>query len=66
MGNGAVDLAYLESYAAVEYMMRNWDVRTMRRLCERLLRSPSLARALKKSYRASLDEIEAGLIAELR
>jgi hypothetical protein len=59
-------LAYLESYAVVEYLLRRHGDAKLRRLCEELIRSRSLSRALDRTYRLNLAELQAGLTAELR
>jgi len=58
-------LAYLESYAVVEHLLRRHGEAKLRRFCEELIRSRSLSRALERSYRLKLEELEAALAAEL-
>jgi hypothetical protein len=46
--------------------MRSHGGAKLERLCEELIRSRSLSRALDRTYRLKLDELEAGLTGELR
>ena len=60
------ELAYLESYAVVEHLVRRSGMRKLRRLSETLMRTRNVERALDRTYRKSLAEIEVELLAELR
>jgi hypothetical protein len=60
------ELAYLESYAAVEMTFRRAGRDRVKSLVRELGRTHSLDRALQGSLRANLAGIEAQLIAELR
>jgi len=66
MAGETASLAYLESYAVVEHMLRRHGEAKLRHFCEELIRSRSLSRALDRSYRLDLEELEASLVAELR
>ena len=61
-----VAIAYLESYALVEQLIRKHGMRDLRNLIENLGKTRSTARALRRSYKATLPELEAELIATLR
>ncbi len=66
MGPNYAGLAYLQSFATVEYLLRNWGARKMRSLCERLAKNPSIDLALRRTYRLKFAEMERGLLAELQ
>jgi len=59
-------LAYLESYACVEQMLRRYGRERVERLVEELARTRLLERALQRALRIDLAELEAQLVAELR
>jgi len=63
-GNTAT-LAYLQSYALVEHMMRVYGQHRMRRFMRQFLRGANLEWLLKREFRVSLRELEANLRAEL-
>ena len=65
LGGDSASLAYLESYAMVEHLVRRHGMRKLRDLCKRVVKTRSIERALDRTYRASLQEIEANLLAEL-
>lgn len=66
MGGGDASLAYLESFAVVEHLVRRKGERRLGDLCEQLLRTRNPDRALDRVYKKTLAEIEADLLAELR
>jgi hypothetical protein len=51
-------LAYLQSYAFVEYLSRRHGDDSLRRLCDALIRKRNLERAFKVTYRAELADLE--------
>jgi hypothetical protein len=65
LGPDAAAVAYLQSYAMVEYLARASGARELRGLVDGLVRTRNLGRALARTYRATLAELEAGFLAEL-
>ena len=59
-------LAYLESYAAVELLVRQQGADSLGRLLERITQTNSVDRALQRTYRIDLAELEGKLILGLR
>ncbi len=59
-------LAYLESYACVEQMLRRYGPERIERLVEELAKTRSLERALQRALRIDLADVEQQLVAELR
>jgi hypothetical protein len=66
LNQNAAHLAYLQSYAMLEFLAGQRGERTLREFCERLMRTRDLARTLKHVYRADLETLEARFVAELR
>ena len=66
LGGEAAAMAYLQSYAVIEHLARVHGERSLRDLCRELVRTRNTARALQRSYRRSLQEIEQDLLRELR
>jgi hypothetical protein len=66
MGGDAASLAYLESYALIEHLIRKSGARDLRTFWERLVKTRNVQRALDRTYRRSLAELEADLLAEVR
>jgi hypothetical protein len=58
-------LAYLASFGAVDFLVRQGGMRELRRLCERALQSRNVERALDKTYRMRTVDLDAALTAEL-
>ena len=58
-------LAYLESYACVDQMLRRYGRERVERLVEELAKTRLLERALQRALRVDLAELEAQLLAEL-
>ncbi len=58
-------LAYLESYACVEQMLRRYGRSRVERFVEELAKTRLLERALERSLRIDLAELESQLLAEL-
>ncbi len=61
----SVGLAYLQSYAVVDLLVRLRGERSLRQFLKTLLTTESLPRALKRSYRLTLGELEERLRQEL-
>lgn len=59
-------LAYLESYAIIEFLARSSGRHSLERLCEVLTRTSSADRALEKVFRMDLAKAETALLHELR
>ncbi|MCZ6782530.1 MAG: hypothetical protein O7G30_04385 [Proteobacteria bacterium] len=64
-GAPAARLAYLQSYAFVDFLARRKGERTLREVCDDLLRTGNLDRALRRTYRADLSRLEERFFAEL-
>ena len=54
----AAQVAYLQSYAFVTYLVRQHGERSLRDLCEGYLRSHDLARAVQRTYRSELSQLD--------
>ena len=65
LGTDSASLAYLQSYATVEYLVRRHGMRKLRDLCRNLARSRNVSTALERTYRMELADLEAALLAEL-
>lgn len=63
--DGQASLAYLEAHAVVAYLERRYGREKLRLVCEELVRTRSVSRALDRIYHRSLAQIEAELRAEL-
>ena len=61
----AVPLAYLQSYAFVDYLARAQGERRLRDFCRELLRTRNLDSALRKNFRSDFSRLEAGFLSEL-
>lgn len=57
-------IAYLESYAFVEFLARSHGDASLRRLCRTLVRKRNLDRAFTLTFRADLDELAGRFAAE--
>ncbi len=53
----SAQIAYLQSYAFIEYLTRHHGDDSLRRLCTTLLRKRNLDRAFELTYRSGLDEL---------
>jgi len=60
LSGGTAQLAYLQSYALMEYLGRTHGERALRELCLELLRTGDLSRTLRRVFRADLASLEAG------
>jgi hypothetical protein len=58
LGPRSAHLAYLQSHAFVEFLVRNHGERTLRELCLGYMRTKNLERSLRRSYRVSLARLE--------
>ena len=58
LGPRSARLAYLQSYAFIEYLDRHYGDDSLRRLCSTLLRKGNLHRAIELTYRLKLDQLE--------
>ena len=65
LGPDSARLAYLQSYAMVEFLVRRYGERSLRDFCRDLVHRRDLDRALRRAYRADLAELEARFVAEL-
>jgi hypothetical protein len=65
MGADSASLAYLESYATIDHLVRRHGMRDMKALFERLVKSRNVDAALRRTYKKTLPEIETDLRAEL-
>ena len=61
-----VAIAYLESYALVEFMVRSYGMRDLREVVETLAKTRNAKRALRRAYHATLSELEMDLVKTLR
>jgi hypothetical protein len=66
LGPEQASLAYLKSYAMIEYLARQHGEPLLRRLVGHVVRTGNVPRAFVRTYRRSPEEIETGLHAELR
>ena len=65
LNQDAAHLAYLQSYAMLEFLVNQRGERVLREFCDRLMRTRNLARTLRHVYRADLKALEARFVAEL-
>jgi hypothetical protein len=61
----AARLAYLQSFGMVDFLVRQKGERSLRELCDGLMRTLDLDRTLRRVYRANLNELEARFLDEL-
>lgn len=59
-------IAYLQSYAMIDYLVRTYGEDKLQRLVDTLIRSRNLGRSLKRVYRTDLATLEGRFFAELR
>jgi hypothetical protein len=62
----AAQVAYLQSYAFIDFLTREHGERSLRRLCSTLLRKRNLARAFEITYRRGVEELEARFVSQYR
>ena len=65
LGPRAASIAYLQSYALVDFLARQGGERKLARFYAELLRTKSLDRALRSIYRLDANSLEARFFAEL-
>jgi hypothetical protein len=65
LGPRAASIAYLQSYALVDFLVRQGGERKLARFYDELLRSKNLGRALRSIYRLDEASLEARFFAEL-
>ena len=65
MDPGTARLAYVQSYALIDYLARHYGERTLPRFYERLIRSRNLDRGLERVYRIDSAQLAARLRQEL-
>ena len=58
LGQQYAQLAYLQSYAFIEYLARGHGERSVRRLCDTLMRKRDVDRAFKVTFRTNLEDLE--------
>lgn len=66
LDSGRAALAYLRSYAAIDYLAARHGERALKAFCEQLIRTYDLERALQRAFRIDLGRLEAELARELR
>jgi len=65
LGPDAAQLAYLQSYAFVHYLGRTHGERSIRELVREVMRTGNLERAVSKTFRGDLDDLERRFRSEL-
>ncbi len=65
LGPQGARLAYLQSYAFIEYLARSYGERSLRELIQHQLRGGDLDRAIRRTFRRNLADLEARYLAEL-
>jgi hypothetical protein len=65
LDNAAAKVAYLQSYAMIDYLVRSGGERSLPRFLDELVRSRDPNRALQRVYRIDVRGLEAGLLGEL-
>ena len=66
MGPQRAYVAYLQSYALIDRLVRRHGERDLARFYGELIRSRNLSRALSRVYRLDLKTLEARFLEELR
>jgi hypothetical protein len=66
LDNNGAQVAYLQSYAMIDYLVRGGGERSLPRFLDELVRSRDPNRALQRVYRVDVRELEAGFLSELR
>jgi hypothetical protein len=64
-GPDAARVAYLQSYGMVEYLARGFGERRLRDFCLAVVRGRDVERALRRTYRIGLQDLEARFASEL-
>ena len=65
MSGDAARLAYVQSYALMEFLARRYGERSLREFCVELVRTGDLGRTLRRVFRSDLRGIEVAFIADL-
>ncbi len=65
LGPEQAALAYLQSYAFIEFLARRYGERSLREFCLEFLRTGNLARAFARSYRADWSQLEEAFRSDL-
>jgi hypothetical protein len=65
MSADAARLAYVQSYALMEFLARRYGERSLREFCVELVRTVDVGRTLRRVFRSELRELEAAFIADL-
>ncbi len=65
-GPQAAQLAYLQSYAFIVFLVRNHGERSLREFCDTFLRVRNLERSARRTYRVGLSRLEERFAGELR
>jgi len=66
LGPTAAQLAYLQSYAFIDYLVRERGAKRLRDLCRRVSRTGDLSDSLRRIYRGELPRLEADFVRALR
>ena len=66
LGNDAAQVAYLQSYAMIDYLVRSGGERNLPRFIDELVRSRDPNRALQRVYRMDVRGLEEAFLAEYR
>jgi hypothetical protein len=66
LGPAAARLAYLESYAMIDFLVREKGERSLREICDGIIRTRDLGRTIRRIYRADLVTLEARFFEQLR
>lgn len=61
----SASIAYLQSYAMIDFLDRKGGERNLSRFIDELIRSRNLNRALDRTYRMNLRQLESGFLGEL-
>jgi len=64
-GPNAAQLAYIESYAFIEFLTRREGERALREFCREFMRVHDLDRASKRAFRVDLGRLEEDFLSEL-
>ena len=65
LGQNAATLAYLQSYGMIEYLARRHGDRSVRELCERVVRSKDIERSMQRTYRFGVQDLAARFVDDL-
>lgn len=65
LGGDAAQVAYLQSYAIIDFLVRGWGERSLSRFYGELVRSHDLERSLQRVYRLDSRQLEQQFFAQL-